>query len=97
VDFWMSSTGLYLLTPFELRTPMPYWLEDRKTGHLRATLTRFYEDERHRPDMVVLWTMTENQDQLVNREQLAVLAQHYREQLPAKPPLRIFLRNDVAP
>jgi hypothetical protein len=93
-DFWMSSSGLYLLTPFELRTPMPYWLEDVKTTHLHDTLARHYAVERNRPDLVVLWTMTQQQDKGVDREQLRLLAEHYTEQ-PAKFPLRIFLRNHL--
>lgn len=95
IDFWMSSSGLYLDTPFELRTPMPYWLEDVKTTHLREKLIRHYENERNRPDLVILWTMTQQQDTTVNREQLAVLAAHYREQ-KAESPIRIFLRADLA-
>lgn len=95
VDFWMSSSGLYLDTPFELRTPMPYWLEEKKTPHLWEKLAQHYRDERNRPDLVILWTLTEKQDEGVNREQLAVLAAHYREQ-KAESPIRIFLRNDLA-
>jgi len=95
IDFWMSSSGLYLDTPFELRTPMPYWLEEKKAPHLREKLSRHYEDERNRPDLVILWTLTENQDTGVNHEQLAVLAARYREQ-KAESPLRIFLRSDLA-
>lgn len=92
-DFWMSSSGLYLFTPFELRTPMPYWLEDVKTTHLHEKLREHYTDPHNRPDLVVLWTMTQSQDQTVDREQLAVLAEHYVEQ-PAQSPIRIFVRND---
>lgn len=93
-DFWTSSSGLFLLTPFELRTPMPYWMEDAKTTNLHEKLKAHYADERNRPDLVVLWTMTQEQDTKVDREQLAVLAGHYAEQ-PAEPPIRIFLRKDV--
>lgn len=92
-DFWTSSSGLYLLTPFELRTPMPYWMEDAKTTHLHEKLKAHYTDERNRPDLVVLWTMTQDQDTKVDREQRAVLDTHYREQ-PAEMPIRIFVRND---
>jgi hypothetical protein len=94
-DFWMSSSGLYLLTPFELRTPMPYWLEDVKTTHLHDTLREHYTDPANRPDLVVLWTMTQEQDTKVDREQLSVLAEHYTEQ-PAQSPIRIFVRKDLA-
>lgn len=94
-DFWMSSSGLYLNTPFELRTPMPYWLEDVKATHLRGKLATHYQDEHNRPDLVVLWTMTQGQDVNVDREQWAVLHAHYKEQ-PAESPLRIFVRTDLA-
>jgi hypothetical protein len=95
-DFWTSASGLYLLTPFELRTPMPYWLENARTGGLTDRLTRHYADAANRPDVVVLWTLYEDQDRGIHRVQKQLLADHYRE-LPAEIPIRIFLRSDLSP
>jgi hypothetical protein len=83
--------GPYLLAPFELRSPMPYPLQDHATRRACELLTRHYAEPGHRPDLIVWFR---NVPLELNRVQVELVEREYQE-VGKEEPVTVYLRRDA--
>jgi hypothetical protein len=89
----LGQPGLYLLTPFELRSPMPFPLLDSATRRAYPLLARYYDEPGHRPDLI-LWF--HNFPLELNRVQVELVGREYQVD-SEEGPVTIYVRRDGPP